>query len=204
MSGTSGTADAIDGTRTQNQAIDDFFYFFLQLRKPRIRTIVDRMTRIYPDKTREQIAERLVESSSNLSLVAGSLLGVPLMLPGVHFVFRFFGLAASSAVVTRMHLYLILEIAHLYGKDIDDPERVPEMVAVVAATQAAVTLPPVAMQVLGATPLLSIAASGLSTTALTQLIGRTAIRYYGEQEASEGRAVRATNGSAVPPPVTAQ
>jgi len=76
------------------------------------------------------------------------------------------------------------------------------MVAVVAATQAAVTLPPVAMQMLGATPLLSIAASGLSTTALTRLIGRTAITYYSEQEAGEGRAAVTTNGSAVPPPVT--
>jgi hypothetical protein len=48
--------------------------------------------------------------------------------------FEFLGFVGGTAAITRMHLYLILEIALLYGMDIDDEARVPEMIAVVAAT----------------------------------------------------------------------
>ena len=173
-------SEAIESPKTQSMAVDDFFYFFLQLRKPRIRAVVERVRKLHPEMTREQLAQRLIDSSGNLSLLAGSLLGVPLMLPGVHVFLRYLGLFAGSAVITRMHLYLILEIAHLYDKDIDDPARVPEMMAVVAATEAAVTLPPVALQLLNVAPVLNIAASGLTATAFTRLIGHYAVRLYTE------------------------
>jgi hypothetical protein len=175
-------------TKTQSLTIDDFFYFFLQLRKPRIRAVVDRVRRLHPEMTEEQLANRLIESAAGLSLTAGCLLGVPLMLPGVHSVLRYFGLAAGSAIITRMHLYLILEIAHLYGEDIDDPARVSEMLAVVAATEATVTLPPIALQLLSAAPIVSIATSGLTATALTRLIGEAAIRHYAGGAAASRRA----------------
>lgn len=173
-------SEVADNPKTQSMTIDDFFYFFLQLRKPRIRTIVERARKLHPEMTREQLAQRLIDSSGNLSLLAGSLLGVPLILPGVHVFLRYAGLFAGSTVITRMHLYLILEIAHLYDKDIDDPARVPEMMAVVAATEAAVTLPPIALQLLNVAPVLRLAASGLTATALTRLIGHYAIRFYAE------------------------
>jgi hypothetical protein len=194
---------ALADARTQSLTVDDFFYFFLQLRKPRIRAVVDRLCKLHPEMTREQLAQRLIDSSANLSLVAGSLVGVPLMLPGVNVFLRYLGLAAGSAMVTRMHLYLILEIALLYGKDIDDPERVSEMMTVVAATEAALTLPPIALQLLSVAPVVSIATSGLTATALTRLIGRTAMRMYAERAALEAQEP-VTNGSAIPPPVPAR
>lgn len=178
-------------TKTQNIMTDDFFYFFLQLRKPRIRTVVERIRKLHPEMTREQLAEQLIESTSSLSLVAGSLVGIPLMFPGLHVFLRYFGLVAGSAVITRMHLYLILEIALIYGKDIDDPARVPEMIAVVAATEAAVALPPIALKVLNVAPVVSIITSGLTATALTRLIGRFAKEYYVKQTS-------ANNGAAFP------
>jgi hypothetical protein len=171
-------SSSIESNKTQSLMIDDFFYFFLQLRKHRIRSVVDRARTLHPEMTREQLAQHLIDSSATLSLLAGSLLGVPLMLPGVHLFLRYVGLVAGSTVITRMHLYLILEIAYLYDKDIDDPARVPEMIAVVAATEAAVVLPPVALQLLNAAPLVSLVASGLTATALTRLIGRSAVRLY--------------------------
>jgi hypothetical protein len=171
----------MEGNKTQSLMIDDFFYFFLQLRKPRIRTVVERARKLHPEMTREQLAQHLIDSSANLSLLAGSLLGVPLMLPGVHSFLRYLGLVAGSTVITRMHLYLILEIALLYDKDIDDPARVPEMIAVVAATETAVNLPPIALQLLSAAPIVSLAASGLTATALTRVIGRSAVRLYAEE-----------------------
>jgi hypothetical protein len=84
----------------------------------------------------------------------------------------------GAAALTRLHLYLILEIALLYGKDIDDQARVPEMLAVVAATGAAAGVP-VLMRLLGLHPLLSIPVAGLTASTVTHLIGHTAIRYYG-------------------------
>jgi hypothetical protein len=176
-------SSGMESTKTQSLMVDDFFYFFLQLRKHRIRTVVERARTLHPEMTREQLAQRLIDSSANLSLLAGALLGVPLMLPGVHSFLRYLGLFAGSAVITRMHLYLILEIACLYDKDIDDPARVPEMIAVVAATEAAVTLPPVALQLLNAAPIVSFATSGLTATALTRLIGRSAVRLYAGETA---------------------
>jgi len=167
--------------RTQSITTDDFFYFFLQLRKPRVQKVVDRVRKLHPDMTTEQLADELIQSTARLSLLGGSLLGLPMMFPGVHVVFRFAGLVAGSTVITRMHLYLILEIALLYGKDIDDPARATEMMAVVAATEAAVTLPPLVMNLLNVAPIVSLAASGLTATALTRLIGSTAKKYYDRQ-----------------------
>jgi hypothetical protein len=178
-------------TKTQSITTDDFFYFFLQLRKPRIRTVVERVRKLHPEMTREQLADQLIESTASLSLVAGSLVSLPFMFPGLHGFLRYFGLVAGSAVITRMHLYLILEIALLYDKDIDDPARMSEMIAVVAATEAAIALPPIALQLLNIAPVVSIITSGLTATVLTRLIGRFAKDHYVKQ-------ISSSNGASVP------
>ncbi len=72
---------ALADARTQSLTVDDFFYFFLQLRKPRIRAVVDRLCKLHPEMTREQLAQRLIDSSANLSLVAGSLVGAERTIP---------------------------------------------------------------------------------------------------------------------------
>ena len=181
--------------KTQSITTDDFFYFFLQLRKPRIRTVVERVRKLNPGMTPDELAEELIRSTANLSLVAGSLVSLPLMFPGLHVVLRYVGLVAGSAVITRMHLYLILEIALLYGKDIDDSARVYEMMAVVAATEAAITLPPVAFQLLNVVPAVSLVTSGLTATALTRLIGHYAKKYYAEQISSKKTEVLSPTGN---------
>jgi len=192
-------SNGMESDKTQSLMIDDFFYFFLQLRKHRIRTVVERARKLHPEMTREQLAQHLIDSSANLSLLAGSLLGVPLLLPGVHIFLRYLGLVAGSTVITRMHLYLILEIACLFDKDIDDPARVPEMLAVVAATETAVTVPPVALQLLSVAPIVSLAASGLTATALTRLIGRSAVRLYGQEAADSADAGSAPDSPRMAP-----
>jgi hypothetical protein len=67
-------SSGMESNKTQSLMIDDFFYFFLQLRKPRIRTVVERVRQLHPEMTREQLAQQLIDSSANLSLLAGSLL----------------------------------------------------------------------------------------------------------------------------------
>ena len=94
--------------------------------------------------------------------------------------------------MVRMHLYLILQIALLYGNDIDDQARVPEMLAVVAGTGLAVGAPFVA-GALGLHPLLSMVTGGLAAVAMSRLIGENAIRYYSQPQDVHGDAALATS-----------
>lgn len=161
-------------------AFDDFFYYFLQLRKNRIRAVVKRLRTLHPEEGPEALAERLISSHAYLSLWAGSIFHVPGLLPGIGSFLRGLNLVAGTSVLSRMHLYLILEIALLFGKDIDDPARVPEMMAVVGVTGAAVVGPTLLVRALHRVPIVGIPAAGLTATATTRLIGRAAIKLYGE------------------------
>ncbi len=162
----------------QSLIIDDFFYFFLRLRKARIRAVVDRVRKLHPGEPPEALARRLIDSAAALSLVGGSLFHAPSLIPGIGGVLKTLGIVAGASALTRMHLYLLLEIALVYDRDIDDPARVPEMIAIVGATAAAAVGPPLLLRALGVNPLLGIAAAGVAATALTRLIGSVAIRHY--------------------------
>jgi hypothetical protein len=80
-----------------------------------------------------------------------------------------------------MHLHLILEIALLFGKDIDDQARVPEMVTVVAAIGVGASAP-FLVNLLELNPLYAIPSAALSSLTVTQLVGEGAIRLYREAE----------------------
>ena len=86
----------------------------------------------------------------------------------------------ASSMMTRLHLYLILEIALVYGKDLDDKARVSEMAAVVAATGLSVAAP-MLVKMFGLHPLYTLPVGGLAAKAATQLIGNTAIKLYSGQ-----------------------
>ena len=173
----------------QSIAADQFFYFFLRLRKSRIRKVVEALNADYPGDTAEQKARRLIESQTALSFIGGALMHLPALIPGLGRAIHLMGVVGGASAITRMHLYLILEIALLFGKDIDDEERVPEMLAVVAATSLTAGAPLLA-DLLEITPLISIPAAGVTASAVTQLIGQQAIRYYSAaKELPPGRRV---------------
>jgi hypothetical protein len=161
----------------QSLATDQFFYFFLRLRKQEIRGTVQALKARCPDESPEQLARRIIASHSSLSFLGGALMHLPLMLPGVGQVLKLLGFVGGASALTRMHLYLILEIALVYGRDIDDQARVPEMAAVVAATGLAASTP-IVLQILELNPIYAIPVSGLSAVAVAQLIGNAAIQYY--------------------------
>ena len=125
---------AQDEISRQGILADQFFYFFLRLRKDRIRKVVDAVNTRYPAESTEQKARRLIAAQTPLSFLGGTLMHLPRLVPGVGYAFEFLGLVGGTSVLSRMHLYLILEIALLYGKSIDDEARVSEMLSVVAAT----------------------------------------------------------------------
>jgi uncharacterized protein (DUF697 family) len=169
---------------------DDFFYFFLRLRKDRIRKVVADINARFPEEPVEQRARRLITDQTQLSLLGGLILDLPTMIPGIGQALKIIGFVGGTSALVRMHLYLILQIALLYGKDIDDQDRVPEMVAVVAATSLAVGTPFLA-EVLGLHPLLSMVTGSLAALSMSRLIGESAIRYYGQPQEAIGDAAPA-------------
>lgn len=169
--------ESTDKQRLQSPITEQFFYFFLRVRKGEIRRMVGILQRQYPDESPEQLARRLVASKSKLSMLGGSLLSLPLLFPGVGQALKLFGVVGATSMLTRMHLYMIMEIALLFGKDIDDAARVPEMVAVVATTGLGAGAP-MLVPYLGLDPLQALPVGALGAAAATQLIGRTAIALY--------------------------
>ena len=163
----------------QSQLTDDFFYFFLRLRKDRIRKVVKILQERCPGETPEQLARRLIATQRQLSFLGGALLHLPMLFPGLGSAVQGLGAAGGAAVLTRMHLYLILEIALLYGQDIEDQARVPEMVQVVLAT-GLVSGAPFLLEIFGFHPLLAMPTAALSGAGIAQLIGEQAIHLYSQ------------------------
>ena len=67
----------------------------------------------------EQLARRLIQTQAYLSYLGGALMHLPNLVPGLGQALKLLGPVGGASAVTRMHLYLILEIALLFGKDID-------------------------------------------------------------------------------------
>lgn len=170
-----------EGGELQSLFTDEFLYYFLRVRKERVRKVVKRLREQYPDETPEQIARHLVASKTQLSLIGGTLTHLPMLVPGVGQALQLLGFVGGASMMTRMHLYLILEIALLYGKDIDDRARVSEMAAVVAAVGLG-TAAPFLVRVLDLNPLYALPAAAFSASAVTQIVGESAIRFYQNEE----------------------
>lgn len=168
---------AVARIKPQGIASDQFFYFFLRLRKGEIRRVVQRVQSLYPDETPEQHARRLILAQCSLSLVGGAILYLPQLFPVAGNVLKMAGFVGGASMLARMNLYLILEIALLYGQDIDDQARVPEMMAVVAASGLSAASP-FLVKALDWHPLAAIPASGLTATAVAKLVGESAIAFY--------------------------
>ena len=168
---------ARDAISRQGILADQFFYFFLRLRKDRIRKVVNAVNTSYPDESAEQKARRLISTQTSLSFLGGTLMHLPRLVPGLGLAVTFLGVAGGTSVLSRMHLYLILEIALLYGKDIDDEARVPEMLSVVAATGLAAGVS-LLSGVLDFHDLLPLPVGGITSAAAAHLIGEEAIRLY--------------------------
>jgi len=169
-----------NSTKRQSQqslSTEEFFYFFLRLRKGEIRRTVATLKDRYPGETEQQLAMRLIQSKTRLSLLGGTLMNLPHLLPKAGLVIKMIGTVGASSMMTRMHLYLILEIALVYGKDLDDRARVAEMAAVIATTGLSVAAP-MLVKVFGLHPLYTLPVGGLSATAATRMIGNTAIKLY--------------------------
>jgi hypothetical protein len=167
--------------RRQSLAAEEFFYFFLRLRKSEIRRTVRMLEAEFPDDDLRRRARRLVDAKTGLAAAGGALLYVPVLFPGAGEILKVAGVVGAASMLTRMHLYLILEIACVYGHDIDDLARVPEMIAVVAATGMGGTAPQL-LQPFDLAPWVTVGTGALSMATVTRLIGLAATRFYADQD----------------------
>ena len=165
----------------QHETLDQFLYYFMRIRKCRCRMVVSQLKKRHPKDTPIQLARHLVHSQTVLSFAGGALSRVPEMLPSTNKKsLRVIGIAGGGYALTAMHMHLILEIAYLFGKDIDDKQRIPEMIAVITATVPAMTVHPLD----STTPLLSVLSRGLLPAVTAKLIGEVAIAYYTKMKSS--------------------
>ena len=167
----------VPSSNEQGHTIDKFFYFFMGLRKGEIRRRVNKLKSEYPDESPEQLARELITAQLPLSLIGGTLLHAPLFVPGIGPALKIFGVAGGATVIMRMHLTLILEIAMLFGRDIDEKDRLKEMAAVIAVSGLA-SGTTFLSEAFAMKPYLTILAGGGAITVLSQIIGEAAIRYY--------------------------
>jgi hypothetical protein len=183
--------------KLQSITTEEFFYFFLRMRKGEVKRIVGLLQSRYPDESSEQLAKRLIASKSKLSLLGGTLVSLPALMPGVGSSIKLAGIVSATSMLTRMNLYLINEIALAFGEDIDDTARISDMVAVVGATAISSAAPSYLGHWLGLTPWAQLPAGALSSAATTQMIGRAAIRHFRRKSTDregtlEGRAAAIT------------
>ena len=156
---------------------DKFLYFFMGLRKGEIRRRVTALKANHPDEGPDKLAHRLINAQSALSVAGGALLHIPVFLPGVGPALKLMGVAGAGAVLMRMHMALILEIGLLFGHDLDEPERLKELAAIIVASGLVAGTPYLsrAMKLNSSSALIM---GGLTVSSASQLIGLTALRYY--------------------------
>jgi hypothetical protein len=162
----------------QSLTTDEFFYFFLRMRKGETKRVVGLLQARYPEESAEQLSNRLIASKSRLALLGGALVSLPWLLPGVGQSLKLAGIAGAASILTRMNLYLINEIALAFGEDIDDTARVTDMLAVMGATGLGAAAPGIIAKSLGLNPWYQLPAGALSAASVTRLIGQTAIRHF--------------------------
>jgi len=167
----------------QSLLTEKFLFYFLGLRKSEIRRTVATLQERHPDEGPEQLARRIIVAQTPLSFIGGMLLDLPLLLPGLGNALRLVGVAGGTAIMMQMHIGLILEIALLFGRDIDDHARVKEMLAVLALSGLASSSPFLVRKM---KPWYALPSTGVSVSTISALIGETAIRYYARGRTAGG------------------
>jgi len=178
----------VESEQLQDIGTEEFFYFFLRMRKGEVRRIVSLLRARYPDEGPEQLAERLIASKSRLALLGGALVNLPTLMPGIGESLKLAGVVGAASMLTRMNLYLINEIALVFGEDIDDTARIGDMMAVVGATAISSAAPGVVGKYWGLSPWTLLPVGALSSVVASDLIGRAAIRHF-RRKASDRKAV---------------
>ncbi len=165
---------------------EKFFYFFMGLRKGEIRKQVQMMKERFPDDDPQHLARRFVSAQGPLSILGSALMHVPMLVPALGPPLKLIGIAMGSSVMIRLNMTLLLQIAMLYGHDIDDRARLKEMAAIIAASGLAsgTSLLPYVFNLDARTKAI---VGGASVITVSQLLGEAAIRYYNRNASARDR-----------------
>jgi len=175
------TKKAVSATAPWGLSTEEFFYFFMGVRKGEIRKEVKMMRERFPEDSPRQLARGFVAAQRPLSVLGGALLHVPLVVPGLGPMLKLAGIATGSTVMIRLNVTLLLQIALLYGHDIDDRARIKEMFTIIAASVLTSSSSLLSQLVPLWDPRYRAVLGGVSVLAANQLIGEAAIRYYGRK-----------------------
>lgn len=173
----------VDKDNKQSLYMEEFLFFFMGLRKCHCRHMIGRLKRKYPSASARELARRMTNAQAALSFTAGVLARLQSGLSAGNSTLRLVGIAGRTIIISRMHVSLILKIALIFGKDIDDKARVPEILAVIAATVPALIITgsgnnSKSKAVAEETDIVSYATSGAAGAATAYLIGKAAVKYY--------------------------
>ena len=96
----------------QSVTMEKFLYHFVGMRKGEIRRTVQVLQSRYPHENPEQLARRLIDAKAKLALISGTLLHLPMLLPGIGQVLKLAGMVGSIwigvFVAILLHAFNIL------------------------------------------------------------------------------------------------
>jgi hypothetical protein len=176
------TNDITNANNKWGIASEKFFYYCMGLRKGDLSKQVALMRSRYPDDSTERLARRFIAAQIPLSLVGSALIHVPAAIPAIGPAFRFLGLASGTTATMILNMTLLMQIALLYGYDIDDRARFKELMAVIAATGISSASTFVLPQLANLAPGIRAIAGGATIFTTAQLIGETAIKYFSRNQ----------------------
>jgi len=169
-------------------ATEKFLYYCMGLRKGDMRGQVAMMRSRYPDDTPERLARRFIAAQIPLSMVGSALVHLPTAIPLAGPAFRFLGLASGTTLMMVLNMTLVMQIALIYGYDLDDNARLKELLAVIAATGLASGSTALIPQLSHLAPRFRALAGGAVITTTSQLVGETAVKYFSRKQISPAEA----------------
>ncbi len=179
---------SVAAPKLMSVTMEKFLYHFLGLRKGEIRRRVKLMKERHPGESPEHLARRMVAGHMPLSLVGAAIMHVPMFVPGIGPVLKGLGVAGGATTLMRLHTALIMEIAVLFGRNLDERARLKEIWTVMSLAGLA-SASPLLIQRFGMRPLVGLSAGISSVSAVSEIIGEVAIQYY--KRTSRGHSVEA-------------
>jgi hypothetical protein len=165
------------------------------LRKADIRGQVAIMRSRYPDDTPERLARRFIAAQTPLSLVSSALIHIPAVIPVAGPAFRFLGVASGTTLMMVLNMALVMQIALIFGRDLDDKARIKELFVVIAATGVASGSTTLVPQLSTLRPRLKAIAGGATIMTTSRLIGELALEYYGRKQIRSGAQTTQANAA---------
>jgi len=102
---------------------------FSRLDKEKIAESVRRLIEKHPGEDEQKLVKRLISRSSRLSGAVGIVGSIPALLPGPGLAISVIGMVPEEMYLIRRKCTMLLQIACIYGFDLEAEERLYEIIA---------------------------------------------------------------------------